>query len=151
MVKRRSAVAMTDTEVGVFLEESRTMVLASILPGGRPHLVAMWYALIDGTVWCWTYRSSQKAVNLARDPRITALVEAGESYEELRGVTLYATAHLHREIEAVERVGSALLARYSIGNVEPADFLASAPKRVAVSLEVGRVASWDHRKLGGRY
>ncbi len=151
MVKRRSAVAMTDTEVGVFLEESRTMVLASILPGGRPHLVAMWYALIDGTVWCWTYRSSQKAVNLARDPRVTALVEAGESYEELRGVTLYGTAHLHRETDIVERVGSALLARYSIGNVEPADFLASAPKRVAVSLEVGRVASWDHRKLGGRY
>ncbi len=151
MAKRRSVVAMSDAEVDAFLVEGKTMVLASTLPDGRPHLVAMWYALIDGTVWCWTYRRSQKAANLGRDPRVTALLEAGESYEELRGVTLYATAHLHTEIETVERVGRALLERYSVGNVEPSDFLASAPKRVAISLEVERVASWDHRKLGGRY
>ena len=46
----------------------------------------MFYALIDDRIAFWTYRGSQKARNLARDPRVSCLVETGEEYFELRGV-----------------------------------------------------------------
>ena len=46
----------------------------------------MWYGLLDGRVCFETKAKSQKAVNLRRDPRISFSVEAGESYDQLRGV-----------------------------------------------------------------
>ena len=39
-------------------------------------------------LWSWTYAASQKVRNLERDPRATLQVEAGEQYQELRGVML---------------------------------------------------------------
>ena len=31
----------------------------------------MLYTMLDGRIAFWTYRSSQKALNIARDPRVT--------------------------------------------------------------------------------
>ncbi len=36
---------------------------------GMPHLVAMWYAVLDGEIWFETKAKSQKVVNLRRDNR----------------------------------------------------------------------------------
>ncbi|WP_298209111.1 pyridoxamine 5'-phosphate oxidase family protein [Ferrimicrobium sp.] len=153
MGKRRSLIAMTDDEREAFLREGRTLNLASIGPDGRPHLVAMWYCLIEGTIWCWTYAKSQKAVNLRRDPRVTGLVETGEHYEELRGVTVYARAVIDEDLDQIRRVGRHLFARYQSEEsaVSEVTFLDSAPKRIAFALMVEEFVSWDHRKLHGRY
>jgi hypothetical protein len=147
--KKRSLIAMTDAEREAFLAEGRTLNLASLSPNGRPHLVAMWYCLMDDAIWCWTYAKSQKALNLRRDPRVTGLIEMGERYEELRGLTLWADAQITDDPTQVLLVGRELFARYQPGLVE--DFLGSAPKRIAFSLRVDEYASWDHRKLNGRY
>ena len=48
----------------------------------------MWYALIGDAVFIETKAKSQKAVNLRRDPRMVFMVEAGTSYDTLRGVSL---------------------------------------------------------------
>ena len=40
-------------------------------PNGVPHLVAMWYGVIDGKIWFETKARAQKTVNLRRDERIT--------------------------------------------------------------------------------
>jgi hypothetical protein len=113
----------------------------------------MWYCLIDGTVWCWTYAKSQKALNLRRDPRVTGLIEDGVRYEELRGVTIYANATIEENPSQVELVGRTLFERYQSGAsaVSIESFLASALKRVAFSLVVEEFVSWDHRKLRGNY
>ncbi|MCB0952709.1 MAG: pyridoxamine 5'-phosphate oxidase family protein, partial [Microthrixaceae bacterium] len=65
----RSKVAMSSEEVDAYLERSRTMTLATVGADGRPHLVAMWYAYLDGEIWFETKARSQKAVNIRRDPR----------------------------------------------------------------------------------
>ena len=57
-------------------------------PTGHPHVVAMWYTVLDGRPAFWTFARSQKIQNLRRDDRITGLVEAGDEYTELRGVEL---------------------------------------------------------------
>ena len=63
-VNQRSQITMTDEEVATFLEQQRTATIATIGPSGAPHLVAMWYAVIDGQIWFETKSRSQKAVNL---------------------------------------------------------------------------------------
>ena len=79
---------MTDDEVDAFLTEQRNATVGTLGPQGRIHLVGMWYAWFDGHVWLETKPKSQKVVNLRRDPRMSFLVEAGHTYDQLRGVAL---------------------------------------------------------------
>ncbi|HEY6706567.1 MAG TPA: pyridoxamine 5'-phosphate oxidase family protein [Actinomycetota bacterium] len=147
---RRRQIRMTEAEVVAFLESQRTLVCATVGPGGRPHLAALWYLLAAGRIDCWTYAASQKARNLARDPRATLLTEAGVSYQELRGVSLECDAELVRDPGQVLDIGVALAARYSGATPTPdlrATLARQAAKRVGIHFHPTRVSSWDHRKL----
>ena len=81
MPSRRDLARMSDDEVAAFLDEERVLNVATIGPSGHPHVVAMWFAVRDGSPVFWTFGKSQKVTNLRRDPKITALVEAGDVYE----------------------------------------------------------------------
>ena len=78
---QRSQITMTDEEIAAYLERRRTATMATIGATGQPHLVAMWYSIIDGDIWFETKARSQKAVNLRRDPRIRVSVEEGLTYD----------------------------------------------------------------------
>ncbi|MGO9104361.1 MAG: pyridoxamine 5'-phosphate oxidase family protein [Mycobacterium sp.] len=84
----RAAIAMSPDAIVDILATVRTMSVATIGADGWPHVVAMWFAVHDGLITFMTYRRSQKCRNLAHDDRVTCLVEAGEQYEELRGVQI---------------------------------------------------------------
>src|SRR5436305_13042824 len=111
-MNRRNQIRMNDEEIRAFLEEQRKLQVATIDHDGWPHLVAMWYVLINDEVVFWTYARSQKAINLRRDPRLTCLVEAGVRYEELRGVPIKGQAAINDEPSTVQRSGEAIWARY---------------------------------------
>src|ERR1700722_16165867 len=92
-VNQRGQIRMSDDEVASFLRQSRTATVATIGPGGFPHLVAMWYGLSpDGQLVFETKAKSQKVVHLRRDPTLRCPGEAGESYDELRGVAIEGSA-----------------------------------------------------------
>jgi PPOX class probable F420-dependent enzyme len=153
-VSRRDQIRMSDSEVASFLQEQRTLVCATNGVSGWPHLMPLWYVVRDGEIWAWTYAKSQKVRNLERDPRVTLQIEAGETYDQLRGVMIKATVELHREVEDVSLLGAEILARYGGGAVaaEVNDAIrAQASKRVGLRFVPGRVASWDHGKLGATY
>jgi len=59
-VSQRAQIRMSDDEVTSFLERGRTATIATIGPSGFPHLVAMWYGLLDGRVYFETKAKSQK-------------------------------------------------------------------------------------------
>ena len=167
MPSRRELIRMTDEEVGEFLEGRRVMNLASLGPGGRIHLVAMWYGFLDSSdafrrdagyhdagLVIETFAKSQKVQNLHRDPRFTALVEAGETYQTLQGVEIVGAAEIIEEREVVVESCKAVLSRYeSLGRDEDLQFAAemAANKRVCVRLHVEQVVSWDHAKLDVSY
>ena len=148
-MKQRDRVAMTADEIATFLTESRKVQLATISTDGTPHLVAMYYAMLDGQITFWTYRSSQKARNLARDPRLTCLVEAGEQYFDLRGVQVQGTARCIEDPAAVREIGRHIavgMADAPGGSVE--DYVEhAARKRFGYAVEPRLVMSWDHSKL----
>ena len=157
MPSRRDLIRMSEEEVRSFLRSHKTMTINSNGPGGYPHPMPMWFAVDeDGTVRMTTFRKSQKVLNLRRDPRVSLLVEAGEAYNELRGVVVYGKAEVVDDLEVVK----AILRRISgVGNLaHPAAQKAAdeaigktASKRVAILIRPTRVVSWDHRKLGGTY
>jgi PPOX class probable F420-dependent enzyme len=151
-VSERKRIALTDDEVTTLLTEQRKLQLGTINPDGTPHLVTMFHAVVDGRIAFWTYRTSQKARNIERDPRVTCLVEGGIDYFELHGALIYGTAEVVTEPERVHRLGTVIVRRMLDGQggdeaIDPF-VAATAAKRYAYLVDPGRVASWDHRKLG---
>ena len=71
MPSRRHQIVMSDEEIAAFLEAQRVMNVATVGPSGHPHLVAMWYAVLDGQPVFWTFGKSQKIANLRRDDKLT--------------------------------------------------------------------------------
>ncbi len=147
---QRSQITMTDDEVATFIEQQRTATMATLGPSGAPHLVAMWYAVIDGQIWFETKSRSQKAVNLRRDPRITCMLEAGLTYDTLRGVSIEGTGVIVEDPDDLWKVGVSVWERYNgpyTDEMAPlVEFMLQ--KRIAVRIDVDRVRTWDHRKLG---
>jgi hypothetical protein len=152
-LSRRDQIKMTDEEVLAFLDEERTVICATTGRDGWPHLMPLWYVVRDGEVWAWTYAASQKVKNLERDARATIQVEAGESYDQLRGVMFKCDVELIRDTDAVAGVGRELFARQAgVAMGELPDGVgemvaAQAPKRVALRFVERERATWDHRKL----
>lgn len=157
MPKQRDRVKMSAGEVADLLASCRKVQLATISPDGYPHLVTMYYGLVDGRIAFWTYRTSQKALNLARDPRISCLVETGEAYFDLRGVLIQGVVETVTDPDAVYQIGLAVGAVVAGGRADTGPpvpdgainvYVANAArKRYAYIVEPRRVISWDHHKL----
>lgn len=147
---QRNQIVMTDAEIVEFVARSRTGTLATIGPNGQPHLVAMWYGVVDGEIWVETKAKSQKAVNLRRDPRVSFLIEDGMTYDTLRGVSFEGVAEIVEDPDTIFTVGVSVWERYNgpyTDDLRPAvDMMMN--KRVAVRIVADRTRSWDHGKLG---
>lgn len=153
MANRRAQIAMTDDAVRSYLAEQRILNVATIGPSGHPHLVAMWYALIDGKVQFWTFAKSQKIVNLRRDPKMTGLVESGDTYNELKGVELVGGGRIIEDYDRILHLGKEVAVRYGGPDALADELLpfieAQARKRLVVEFDVERMVSWDHSKITG--
>ena len=149
-INQRSQVEMTSEEIAAFVEGKRTATLVTMGKDGHPHAVAMWFALLDGVIWFETKAKAQKAVNIARDPRVTVLLEDGLTYDTLRGVSFEGTAEIVEDPDALWAVGVSVWERYNgpySEEVKPlVEFMLH--KRICVRVDVARTRSWDHRKLG---
>jgi PPOX class probable F420-dependent enzyme len=147
---QRSQITMSDGEVATFLEQHRTATMATLGPNGAPHLVAMWYAVIDGAIWFETKTKSQKVQNLRRDPHIACMVEDGWTYDRLRGVSVEGRGVIVDDADALWRVGVNIWERYNGPYTDEVKPLVEVMlnKRVAVRIDAERVRSWDHTKLG---
>ena len=148
--KQRAQIVMSDDEIENFITSSRGGTLATIGRDGQPHLTAMWYAVVDGEIWFETKAKSQKAVNLRRNPRITFLLENGDTYDTLRGVSFEGEAEIVDDPDAIFRVGVSVWERYTGPYTDEAKLAVDMMmnNRIAVRLVVKRTRSWDHRKLG---
>jgi len=158
-MSRRDQIRMTDAELKDFLAKSQTMIIVSINKDGTPHPMPMWYGVEpDGSVVMTTFTKSQKIVNIARDPRVSLLVESGGAvYSSLKGVVIYGRAELIRDTERVVDI----LTRVSTKTLDNPDdktrdgirnaVRGTAPKRTGIRIRPEKIVSWDHSKLGGVY
>jgi PPOX class probable F420-dependent enzyme len=147
---QRSSITMSEAEIAEFLVHNRTGTVATIGPTGIPHMVAMWYAVIDGQVWFETKAKSQKVTNLRRDDRITFLADDGLTYGSLRGVSLEGRGVIVDDPDALWKVGVNVFERYMGPYRDELKPMVEVmiQKRTAVRIDVERTRSWDHHKLG---
>jgi PPOX class probable F420-dependent enzyme len=150
--RRRAHVQMSPAEVAGFLDSPLTMVLATPGAAGFPHQAAMFYVMDGSNPVFWSYRRSQKIVNIERDPRVSCLVEDGADYRELRGVLLAGHARLSVDPGDIERTARLLAEKYT-GPVTPGDlanFRRQADKRCVVTVDVVRRASQTRHDRNGK-
>ena len=149
-MSRREQIKMSEDEVLAFLDAERVVVCATNGRDGFPHLMPLWYVVRDGELWAWTFAKSQKVRNLERDARATLQVEAGEEYQELRGVMLKCEAEVVRDSDRVAELGLEIFTRYGggeVGDEVRAMVAKQAAKRVGLRFAERERATWDHRKL----
>ena len=101
----RDKIRLTDDEVRSYVETSKTVIMGTINHDGWPHLMPMWYSVIDGLVHMHTYKTSQKVLNIQRDPRGSILIEDGTSYNELRGVYMRGRFEVRDDQDLCYRIG----------------------------------------------
>ncbi|MDH3247394.1 MAG: pyridoxamine 5'-phosphate oxidase family protein [Acidimicrobiia bacterium] len=156
----RKDISLTDEELSEFLEAGHTLHVASIDADGFPHLAPMWYVVRDGKITFRSFTKSQKIVNLRRNPKLSVLLESGETYDELKGVMIRGTATLVEDRATVLSIYGTIAAKYRMVGGRSAElddealeaaFGSYAEKNTAVFVEPLKVASWDHSKLGGAY
>ncbi|HEY8739346.1 MAG TPA: TIGR03618 family F420-dependent PPOX class oxidoreductase [Candidatus Dormibacteraeota bacterium] len=144
---------MSDEERDAFLADQSVCRLATVQADGSPHVTPVWFAWDGRAMWFYSIIKSQRWTNLTRDPRVSAVVDAGErAYFQLRGVEITG------EVEPVgeqPRVGTAdpeleapegLFARRYMD----ADTIPGHDGRHAwLRLRPTKIVSWDFRKLSG--
>ena len=146
---RRSEIKMSPDEVEKFLDEERTVTMCSMHPDGTIHAVAMWYGFLSHTLTVETKAKSQKVQNLRRDPRLTFLVEAGDTYDQLRGVELVGKARIIDDPDQIWEFGVSMWERYVGPYTEDqrAGVEMMMKNRLLVTIDIDKTVSWDHRKL----
>jgi nitroimidazol reductase NimA-like FMN-containing flavoprotein (pyridoxamine 5'-phosphate oxidase superfamily) len=145
-------VQLDDAEIADFLASHIKVQVGTLDAEGGPHLTTLYYVVDDeGRIAFWTYGASQKILNLRRDPRIACLVEEGNEYFDLRGVSIRGRARLVEDFEGIKAIGrkvvTAMAGGVDVGAEGEAIVEAQAKKRVGVIVEPVKVASWDHSKL----
>jgi len=145
----RDKIRLSDDEVRTYIETSKTVIMGTINHDGWPHLMPMWYSLVDGLIHMHTYKTSQKVLNIQRDPRGSVLIEDGTTYNELRGVYMRGRFEVRDDQDLCYRIGVKSAEKYmNTPEEQSGPFVRhQVRKRVALIFRPEKVSSWDHRRM----
>ena len=152
---------MTPAEIDAFLDTQRTLVLVTLRPDGSPVAHPMWFAKLADALYVNTRRLSLKNRNVSGDARVCAVVEAGDSYFELRGVRVEGRCEPVEDPEEIARVQAAQAEkdrRIGSGMGEMPEWFSESRERrldrgnrVLLRIPMERVYSWDFSKVRRHY
>ena len=102
---------MTSEEIRAFLSHgTRTAKLATSGPGGRPHVMPVWFLLDGDDLVFTTWGDSVKGRNLRRDPRAVVVVDdevAPYAFVHIRG-----RVTLSEDLDELLRFATMIAGRY---------------------------------------
>ena len=155
------ATSMTPEEIREFLENERTLTLATTRREGTPVMHALWFTYLDNAIYFNIQATSFKYKNIQRNNDVCCLVEAGEKYFDLRGVMIEGRAELVEDAEEHARVQAAAddkNARIGSGLDEmPGYFTKNREQRlergvrVMIKVPLERVRTWHFGKVRDHY
>ena len=140
----RLDLSLSPEELDAFLGSERTVRVATADGGGRPHVVPLWFVWVEGTMFVNTTRGNRSVRNAASNPLGAATVDAGEGYDELRGVVLRGRLEDADHDPRLPQVLQAFSSKYFGGN--PPHFVGWR-NRFFLKLEPDDITSWDFRKI----
>src|ERR1017187_1728274 len=147
--RRGRAIAMTAAEVDEFLATERTCRVATARRDGRPHVAPLWFVWDGTSLWLNSVVRSQRWTDLARDPRIAVVVDAGVEYSELRGVELSGAGVPLRDVPRTAPPDPRLAEPERLFADKYAGGVAAKPdgRHAWLRLSPEKLVSWDFRKL----
>lgn len=129
---------LTPAEIDAHLNGRHTLVLATLRRDGTAHLTTVWYRWDGAALWISTNRDRAKYRHIARDPRVTALIDDPPAETS---VTAYGRAVVEAEDEAAYDGALAIVSRYVD---DPVGYLAERAEEPRALLRIApeRVISW---------
>ncbi|MBM4416350.1 MAG: hypothetical protein FJ035_08985 [Chloroflexi bacterium] len=130
-----------DAQANAYLDErgGRKGYLTTIGRLGYPHTVPLTYFRFGNDVYVPGRRRSQRLANIARDPRVSFLVEDGDTMDSFRGLLIQGDATVIDD--DVEKLRIARDAARERGLPE-ADWPAEPPRGTLIRIERRRITSW---------
>jgi nitroimidazol reductase NimA-like FMN-containing flavoprotein (pyridoxamine 5'-phosphate oxidase superfamily) len=150
-MNRRNQIALTEREQTELLGDVKKVALATIGKDGCPHLVMMNFIARDGAILMSSYAKAQKVVNIRRNPKVALMAERGRHYAELQGIMIRGECEVISDPAVVVETMRAIRGSAADG-AGPVEMPAAvSSKRVILKVIPEKIATWDHRKLGGKY
>lgn len=146
--KRGRRIAMSATERDTFLDVERTCRVASVGASG-PHVTPLWFVWDGTALWLHSLSRSRRWAELADDPRVAVVVDAGTQYLELRGVELTGRVEVVGEVPRTGEPVTELteVERRFAQKYLGCDTFATDGRHGWLRLVPENAVSWDFRKL----
>jgi PPOX class probable F420-dependent enzyme len=125
----------------------RVAHVATLLPGGSPHVVPLWFVWLEEGIYLTCRRGSRVWRNLRRDGRVAIEIERGQTWTEHVGALLHGTAQLLDPDEGgTRRALSAWFEKYrgELAGVGFAAYTEQVTEPVVVRVPIDRIALWNH-------
>src|SRR5581483_8864048 len=132
---------LSPIERDIFLAERHTLIVANIRHNGWPQLTTVWYRWDGEAFWISTNRDRAKYKNIARDPRVTVLVDDPPNETSVAG---YGRAEVVAHDAQAYDGALAIVSRYVD---DPVGYLAARQDepRALIRIRPDELVSW---KLG---
>ena len=122
--------------------------LATIEPGGAPHVAPRWFVWLEDGLFVATRRGDGSWDNVERDPRVSVVVDQGRDWTDLSGVRVDGTAEaIPAEHPEIRGVMSAWHEKYR--SLFAGDGFERLTQQVVglgfLRVDVSAVDAWDHR------
>lgn len=141
-------IGMSPEEVDIFLAENKVCRLATVPCDGVPHVVPVWYVILDGEIFIETSATTQKAKNLGDSSKVAIVVDKGEMFDDFKGVMIRGEAESVSNAEVLQRVREAVSQKYFGSNTHPGFlYLSNLPERIVFRVKPEKTSSWDSSKI----
>lgn len=141
------------SQILAIMDAHRIMTVATLRPDGWPQTTTVGFAHEDLTIYFLCGLESQKAKNLARDPRVSITIDHDEpQVMKITGISLAGRAKRIEDPKEAERVMGLLIARYpqqsqSPGELPPASAVAIFEVRPIVISVLDYAKGFGHAEL----
>lgn len=151
----RLSVRIPEDEAWSFLEKSINGTLTTLRRDGRPIALPVWFVVLDSRIYVRT--RGKKLARIRHDPRCSFLAESGQRWAELRAVHIECDGAVldHIDQELAERIAHAMADKYAAYRTSPQSMPAATRDHYAKAAEcivelrpVGKMLTWDNRRLG---
>jgi len=136
---------MSRQAMKVFLGQQKVCRLATVDRRGQPHVVPVWHILLDGDIYIETSPNSKKGQNLKVNPKIALVVDAGDAFDDYKGVMIQGTVQIVKDKRMLARFRDAMAQRY-FGTSEHPGYksLVSGSDPLLLKIIPKRLVTWDY-------
>ena len=140
---------LTQQEIYDYLDSKPGWVVLTTLDAdGFPHSVPLGYFRLGDEILMGVRADTHKLDNIARNPKVSLLIESGSTMADIRGVMVQGTAAVHAEPGDVLHYARAAARRRGVAEAD----LPAEPRPGAAYIRVTpeRIRSWDYSGDGYR-